>query len=72
MARKIRLKIKEVAKAQGMSMTRLHHRSEVAYTTIRIIFRDPHADITLYTLARLAEALNVPTGELIEDVNEEE
>jgi DNA-binding Xre family transcriptional regulator len=67
MTRKIRLRVKEVARQKGMSMTRLHHRSEVAYTTIRAIFREPHTEVTLTTLARLAEALDVPTGELIED-----
>ncbi len=70
--RRIRLKVKEVAEQKGMSMTRLHLRSEIAYTTVRKIFRNPYTDITLITLARLAEALGVPSAELIEDVNEEE
>jgi DNA-binding Xre family transcriptional regulator len=70
MTRKIRLRVKEVARQKGVSMTRLHHRSEVAYTTIRAIFREPHTEVTLTTLARLAEALDVPTGELIEDEEE--
>ncbi len=52
-----------------MSRTRLHHKSEIAYTTIRKIFRDPYTDITLVTLGRLAEALGVPSSELIEDVD---
>lgn len=70
--RKVRLRVKEVAQQKGMSMTRLHHRSEVAYTTIRAVFRNPHTEVTLTTLARLAEALDVPTAELIEDVPDEE
>jgi transcriptional regulator with XRE-family HTH domain len=70
--RKVRLRVKEIAQAKGMSMTRLHHRSEVAYTTIRAVFRDPHTEVTLTTLARLAEALDVETRELIEDENGEE
>jgi len=70
--RKVRLRVKEIATQKGMSMTRLHHRSEVAYTTIRAVFRDPHTEVTLTTLARLAEALDVSTAELIEDENGEE
>lgn len=70
--RKVRLRVKEVALSKGMSMTRLHHRSEVAYTTIRTVFRDPFTEVTITTLARLAEALDVPTAALIEDVNGEE
>lgn len=68
--RKVRLRVKEVAEQKGMSRTRLHHKSEVAYTTIRAIFKDPHTEVTLTTLARLAEALGVPTAELIEDEEE--
>ena len=52
-------------------MTKLHIRSEVAYVTIRKIFRDPYTDITLITLGRLAQALGVETRELLEDVEEE-
>jgi DNA-binding Xre family transcriptional regulator len=69
--RRVRLRVKEMAQAKGMSMTRLHHNSEVAYSTIRAVFRDPFTEITLTTLARLAEALGVATADLIEDVNEE-
>ena len=54
-----------------MSMTKLHKRSDVAYTTIRAVFRNPYAEITLTTLARLGEALGVPSSELIEDVEGE-
>ncbi len=65
------MKVKEVAEAKGISMTRLHTKSEVAYNTIRRIFRDPYVEITTTTLARLAEALGVSTIELIEDVSDD-
>ncbi|GHO76454.1 hypothetical protein KSD_42250 [Ktedonobacter sp. SOSP1-85] len=65
---RVRLKVKEVAEARGVSMTKLHTRSEVAYNTIRRLFRDPYVEITTTTLARLAEALGVATSDLIEDV----
>lgn len=68
--RKVRLRVREVAAEKGMSRTRLHHDSEVAYTTIRAIFKDPHTEVTITTLARLAEALGVPTAALIEDEEE--
>ncbi|WP_112426806.1 helix-turn-helix domain-containing protein [Thermogemmatispora tikiterensis] len=69
---KVRLRVKEVAKAKGLSMTRLHTKSEVAYNTIRRIFHDPYVEVTTTTLARLAEALNVRVEDLIETVDEEE
>lgn len=67
-----RLKVKEVAKEKGMSMTKLHIRSEVAYGTIRKIFRDPYTEITITTLRRLAQVLGVETRDLIEDVPDED
>jgi DNA-binding Xre family transcriptional regulator len=64
-----RLRVKEIAQQKGMSMTKLHHKSEVAYGTIRNIFRDPFTEVTITTLRRLAEALEVETKDLIEDVD---
>lgn len=68
---KVRLRVKEVAREKGMSMTRLHTRSEVAYNTIRRIFRDPYVEITTTTLNRLANALDVPPTDLLENVPDE-
>ncbi len=63
-----RVRIKEVAAEKGMSMTKLSHRSEVAYNTIRKLFRDPYAEVTVTTLRRLADALGVSVKDLLEDV----
>ena len=49
-------------------MTKLSQRSEVAYNTVRKLFRDPYAEVTLSTLRRLADVLGVSTKDLIEDV----
>jgi DNA-binding Xre family transcriptional regulator len=68
---KTRLRVKEVAEEKKISMTKLHTRSEVAYTTIRKIFRDPYTEVTITTLSRLAQVLGVETRELIEDVPDE-
>ena len=65
---KVRVRLKEVAEEKGLSMTRISHRSEVAYGTIRRLVRDPFAEVTLSTLRRLADVLGVSTCELIEDV----
>ena len=68
---RLRLKVKEVAKERSMSMTKLHIKSEVAYSTIRRLFRDPFAEVTTTTINRLANALSVPPTHLLEDVPEE-
>lgn len=65
---RLRLRVKEVAREHGMSMTKLHIRSEVAYSTVRRLFRDPFAEVTTTTINRLADALRVPPTELLEDV----
>lgn len=69
---RLRLRVKEVAKARGMSMTRLHILSEVAYSSIRRLFRDPYAEVTTTTINRLAHALGVPPTSLLEDVSDNE
>jgi len=63
-----RLRVKEVAIEKGISLTKLSQRSEVAYNTVRRIWREPYTDVTLSTLQRLADVLKVDVNELIESV----
>ena len=68
---RLRLRVKEIAKERSMSMTKLHIKSEVAYSTVRRLFRDPFVEVTTTTINRLANALDVPPTQLLEDVTEE-
>jgi DNA-binding Xre family transcriptional regulator len=66
-----RLQVKEVANKKGISLTKLSQRSEVAYNTVRRIWREPYTDVTLSTLQRLADVLGVDVSELVLSVPEE-
>jgi len=68
---RLRLRVKEVAREQGVSMTKLHIKSEVAYSIVRRLFRDPFAEVTTTTINRLANALGIPPSQLIEDAADE-
>ncbi len=67
----LRLRVKEVAEAKNMSMTKLSQRSEVSYNVVKGIFRDPYRVVTTETIQRLAKALGVPATQLLEDVPDE-
>ncbi len=67
----IRLRVKEVAEAKGVSRLRLSRIADVNYKTIQGIWRDPYREISIKTLEKLARALKVPSSELIEDVPDE-
>ena len=64
-----RLKVKEVAEQKGMSQRQLFLRSGVDITTIRKIFRDPHAAVSVEALAQLAKVLGVDVSTLIESAD---
>lgn len=68
----IRLKIKEIAEQKGFTMTRLSHRSEVSFNTIKSLFRDPYRSVNTETLERLAKALGVSPVDLIEYIPDEQ
>lgn len=68
----LRLRVKEVAEEKGVSMTKLSHRSEVAFNTIRAIFREPYRTVNTDTLNRIAKALGVPAITLLEDIPEDQ
>jgi DNA-binding Xre family transcriptional regulator len=64
----VRLRVKEVAKEKGIGMGKLQRMSDVAYNTVRRMFKDPYYVTTTETLGKLARALGVQPGELIEEV----
>ncbi len=68
---KTRLRVKEVANEKGLSLTKLSQRSEVAYNTVRRLWREPYTDVTISTLQRLADVLGVTVNDLIEQVPDE-
>ena len=67
----LRLRVKEVARQKGFSMGKLQRNADVAYNTVKRMFRDPYYITTTETLGKIARALGVPPGELIEEVLEE-
>jgi DNA-binding Xre family transcriptional regulator len=68
----IRLRVKEIAEEKGMSMRKLAAAADIAYNTLRTIYRNPYRQVTTTTLERLAQALSVPVIELIEEINPED
>lgn len=66
----IRLRVKELAQARGMSQRELARRSGLHVSTVRRIFQNPHTITRLKTLGRLADALQARCGELIESERE--
>ncbi|HLX40391.1 MAG TPA: helix-turn-helix transcriptional regulator [Ktedonobacteraceae bacterium] len=64
----IRLRVKEVAQEKGFSLGKLSRASDVAYNTVKAIYKNPFKEVTTTTLNKLAAALGVPTSALIEDV----
>lgn len=63
-----RLKVKEIAEAQGYNMSSLSRKSDVPFNTVRRAWKNPQYEIRLDALHRIAKALGVKTGDLIEDL----
>lgn len=62
-----RLKIREIAESKGYNISTLSRASDVPFTTLRRAWKDPHYEIRLGTLSKIARVLEVSTGDLIED-----
>jgi DNA-binding Xre family transcriptional regulator len=62
----IRLKVKEIAENKKISMTRLSRIADVNYKTVQALFTDPYRDVAYSTLWKLAKALEVEVGDLVE------
>ncbi len=64
----VRLKVKEVAQAKGISQRKLSKLSGVDIKNIQKIFRNPESIVNTETLDKLAKALGVDVRELLESV----
>jgi DNA-binding Xre family transcriptional regulator len=64
----VRLRVKEVARQKGFSVGKLQRDADVAYNTVKRMFKDPYYITTTETLGKLARALGVQPGDLIEEV----
>jgi DNA-binding Xre family transcriptional regulator len=64
----VRLGVKEVAKEKGFSMGKLQRDADVVYNTVKRMYTNPYHVKTTETLGKLARALGVSPGELIEEV----
>lgn len=67
----IRLRVKEIAQANGISQGKLSRMSDVDENTIKRMYRNPHANVNTDTLNKLARALGVSIHDLIEEVPDE-
>ncbi len=68
----IRLKVKEIAAEKKMSMRKLARTADIAYNTLRTMYRDPYRQFSSTTLDKLAKALGVDASELIESVPDDD
>lgn len=64
----IRLKIREIAEAKKINMSKLSRMADVNYNTIRAIWDNEMKDVTVSTLEKIARALQVDISELIETI----
>lgn len=67
----IRLKVKEVALAKGFNQSSLARASNLGFSTIQRLFRDPYREVSTTTLEKIAKALNVSIHDLIEEIDDE-
>ncbi len=68
MAAMYRLRIREEAEKRGYNQSSLSRATDISFTTIKKIWRNPSYEINIVTLHKIAQVLGVPTSDLIEDI----
>lgn len=68
---RIRLKVKEVATRQHLTRAALARRADLTYETVFKLWNDPYRDVSLMTLVKIAQVLQVDVSDLYE-VDEED
>lgn len=70
-AEPVRLKVREIAEAKKINMSKLSRMADVNYNTIRAIWDNEMKDVTVSTLEKIARALKVDVSDLIEVLPDE-
>ncbi len=68
----IQLKVREIAEAKKITMAKLSRMADINYNTIRAIYDDPHRDVAVTTLEKIAKALKVGITDLYEILPDED
>ncbi|GER88897.1 hypothetical protein KDW_30590 [Dictyobacter vulcani] len=66
----LRLKVKEIAEGKNISQSKLSRLADIGYSTVRRIFDDPYCSVSIDTLNKIAQALDVPALSLLEESEE--
>lgn len=69
---KFRLKVKEVAQAKHYSMSKLSRRADLDKASVKRLYDDPTYNPSLLTMLRVAKALHVRLGDLVEVLPDDE
>jgi DNA-binding Xre family transcriptional regulator len=62
----VRLRVKELAKERGISMSKLSRVADVSYNTVKTMYRYPEHGFNTKSLERIAHALQVDLTDLFE------
>ena len=63
----LRLRVKEVAESKGFNKSTLSRKADIPLSTMRRVWNNPYYQVQLETLHKIAQALGVPTAELLEE-----
>lgn len=65
------LRVREIAEQQGLNITTLGRRAELAYSTAHALWHGDVVQLNIRTLDRVARALSVSVGDLFGDTEED-
>jgi DNA-binding Xre family transcriptional regulator len=66
----VRLRVKEIAEAKKINMSKLSRKADVSYATTQALFHNPYHDVSIYILERIAKALDVSICDLLDEASE--
>lgn len=67
-----RLRVAEEASARNYNMSSLSRKANISFNTVKRMWQHPFNDASIDTLGKVAEALGINVGMLVEMVEEEE
>jgi len=68
----VRHRVREEAEKQGYNISTLSRKADIGQNTVRRLWHDPYRNVDIQVLERIARVLGMKTGDLLEDVPDEQ
>ncbi len=61
------IRLREIAQQKGLDIAKISRRADLNYKTVFQLWHDPHRDVSMHTLEKMAKAMDIRVIDLLDE-----